>query len=79
MEEPGGLYSPWGCKELDMTEYTYKVKTHTHTHILHIHFTFVPNTALIKKKKEEEVVKEINLKKFCLKMYGILLEIETEL
>ena len=19
-EEPGGLYSPWGCKELDMTE-----------------------------------------------------------
>ena len=18
-EEPGGLYSPWGCKELDMT------------------------------------------------------------
>ena len=21
-EEPGGLYSPWGCKELDMTEAT---------------------------------------------------------
>ena len=20
MEEPGRLYSPWGCKELDMTE-----------------------------------------------------------
>ena len=19
-EDPGGLYSPWGCKELDMTE-----------------------------------------------------------
>ena len=19
-EEPGGLHSPWGCKELDMTE-----------------------------------------------------------
>ena len=19
-EEPGGLYSPWGCKELDMTK-----------------------------------------------------------
>ena len=25
-EEPGGLYSPWGHKELDTTE-------HTHTHI----------------------------------------------
>ena len=23
-EEPGGLYSPWGCKELDM------INTHTH-------------------------------------------------
>ena len=21
MEEPGRLYSPWGCKELDMTEW----------------------------------------------------------
>ena len=21
-EEPGGLYSPWGCKELDPTEHT---------------------------------------------------------
>ena len=26
-EEPGGLYSPWGCKELKMTE-----RAHTHTH-----------------------------------------------
>ena len=26
-EEPGGLYSPWGCKELDTTEQL----THTHT------------------------------------------------
>ena len=25
-EEPGGLYSPWGCKELDMTEHI----QHTH-------------------------------------------------
>ena len=26
-EEPAGLYSPWGCKESDMTEHA-----HTHTH-----------------------------------------------
>ena len=26
-EEPGGLYSPWGCKESDMTEQL------THTHV----------------------------------------------
>ena len=25
-EEPGGLYGPWGCKELDMAE-----RAHTHT------------------------------------------------
>ena len=25
-----GLYSPWGCKELDMTEQL----SHTHTHVL---------------------------------------------
>ena len=25
-EEPSGLYSPWGCKELDTTEHA-----HTHT------------------------------------------------
>ena len=24
-EEPGGLYSPWGCKELDMAEQTHAV------------------------------------------------------
>ena len=24
-EEPGWLYSPWGCKESDMTEYTDEV------------------------------------------------------
>ena len=51
MEEPGGLYSPWCCKELDMTEYTYKVKKKTNT-FFNIHFTFVPNTTLIKKKKK---------------------------
>ena len=28
-EEPAGLYSPWGCKESDMTEHA-----HTHTHTL---------------------------------------------
>ena len=22
-EEPGGLYSPWGCKDSDMTEHTH--------------------------------------------------------
>ena len=26
-EEPGGLYSPWGCKERDMTE---RLTAHTH-------------------------------------------------
>ena len=29
-EEPGG-FSPWGCKELDMTEQL-SANTHTHTH-----------------------------------------------
>ena len=28
-EEPGRLYSPWCCKELDTTE---QPSTHTHTH-----------------------------------------------
>ena len=28
-EEPGGFYSPWGCKESDVTE---RVRAHTHTH-----------------------------------------------
>ena len=27
-EEPGGLYSPWGCKESDMTEATKNACTH---------------------------------------------------
>ena len=31
-EEPGGLYSPWGLKELDMTEQL-SVCAHAHTHI----------------------------------------------
>ena len=31
MEEPGG-YSPWGRKELDMTERLTHTHTHTHTH-----------------------------------------------
>ena len=31
-EEPGGLYSPWSCKELDMTEQMHAhVHEHTHT------------------------------------------------
>ena len=32
-EGPGGLqgYSPWGCKELDMTEQLVCARTHTHT------------------------------------------------
>ena len=25
-EDPGGLYSSWGCKELDMTKLTYNEK-----------------------------------------------------
>ena len=29
-EEPGGLHSPWGRKESDMTE---QLSTHTHTHV----------------------------------------------
>ena len=29
-EEPGGLHSPWGCQELDMTEVT----MHAHTMFL---------------------------------------------
>ena len=33
-EEPGGLYSPWGDKESDMTEQ----KTHRHT-FLQLFFT----------------------------------------
>ena len=31
-EEPGG-YSPWGCKDSDMTERLTHTHTHTHTHI----------------------------------------------
>ena len=30
-EEPAS-YSPWGSKELDMTECTHTHNTHTHTH-----------------------------------------------
>ena len=67
-------YSPWSCKELDMTEYTHKVKKKQNA-FFNIHFTFVPNTALIKKKKKVNFF----FFKFCLKMYGILLEVETEL
>ena len=28
-EEPGGLHSPWGCKDLDVTEATQHAHTHT--------------------------------------------------
>ena len=32
-EEPGRLYSPWGCKESDSTEWVHVcMHTHTHTH-----------------------------------------------
>ena len=31
-EEPGGLYSPWGHKDWDMTELLTHTHTHTHTH-----------------------------------------------
>ena len=30
-EEPDRLYSPWGCKESDLTKLPY-THTHTHTH-----------------------------------------------
>ena len=30
-EEPGKLYSPWGHKESDTTEYA-RARAHTHTH-----------------------------------------------
>ena len=30
-EEPGRLYGPWGCKELDTTAHTH-TRAHTHTH-----------------------------------------------
>ena len=30
-EEPGGAYSPWGCKESDMTERLTFVYIHTYT------------------------------------------------
>ena len=29
-------YSPWGHKELDMTEQPMHTHTHTHTHTLHV-------------------------------------------
>ena len=32
IEEPGGLYSPWGCSESDMTE---RLSTFTHIHTSH--------------------------------------------
>ena len=32
IEEPGRLYSPWDCKESDMTEPLTHTHTHTHTH-----------------------------------------------
>ena len=43
-EEPGGLYSPWGCKESDMTEQLHVyihiyIYIYTHTHI-HVSFCF---------------------------------------
>ena len=39
-EEPGGLYSPWGLKELDMTERLTHTHTHTHTHTYtHTHYS----------------------------------------
>ena len=31
-EEPGGLYSPWGRKELDMTEYALTTEPHNFFH-----------------------------------------------
>ena len=32
-EEPGRLgYTPWGCKELNMTEGAFCMHLHTHTH-----------------------------------------------
>ena len=34
-EEPGRLYSPWGCKESNTTECTH-THTHTHTHITNV-------------------------------------------
>ena len=35
-EEPGGLYCPWSCKELDMAELRTRAcsRMHTHTHTL---------------------------------------------
>ena len=35
-EEPSGLYSPWGCKELDTTEHA-----HTHTKCHKENTTFI--------------------------------------
>ena len=42
-EEPDGLHSPWGCKELDKTQHTCicaraRACTHTHTHT-HTHIS----------------------------------------
>ena len=31
-EEPGRLYGPWHCKDLDTTERLIHTDTHTHTH-----------------------------------------------
>ena len=36
-EEPGGLYSPWGCKELDITKHAC---THTMYHKENTTFIF---------------------------------------
>ena len=40
-EEAGGLYSPWGCKESDMTDWTPSTNTHTYTHKAHLLVVFI--------------------------------------
>ena len=35
-EEAGGLYSPWGCKELDTTEHAHTHKVSQRKYHIHI-------------------------------------------
>ena len=62
-------YSPWGCKELDMTEVT--KDTHTHTHIWRERETIRDRDRGRKRETEEEAEKyrHAQTEKMCVRGY----------